>query len=179
MKKKNDERPEKRRNGFWQGLYLGVFTTLVLATAFVYLTLSTQGFRITLDPDRPAFMVRNQIKTEAFSVLSLLLEKIKVELPVAIEQAFLDPEWRFIAYEEGGVSLPREISEVTKDQFQKLTEKAVLLFLQGVELTPYIEELGQAALVEVKEAFKREIAGKTYHYQVNPMLSVPVTVLAR
>ena len=179
MKKTYGERPEEGKNRFWQGLCLGVFCTLFLTTAFVYTFLSAGGFRIELDPNQPALLVRDQIKTEAFTVLSLCLEKIKVELPVAIRQAFQNPAWRFIAAEEGAVSLPMEISEAAKDQLQKLAEQTVFGFLKEIDLTPYVEELGQTALFEVKEAFHRAVAGKTYHYQISPFLTVPVTVLAR
>lgn len=179
MKKTYGERPEEGKNRFWVGLYLGVFCTLFLTTALVFTFLSTKGFRITLNPNQPALLVRDQIKREAFSTLSLCLEKVKVELPVALRQAFQDPAWRFIPAEEGAVSLPLEISEAAKDQLQKLAEQTVLGFFKGIDLTPYVEELGQAALYEVKEAFHREVAGKTYQYKINPFLAVPVTVLAR
>ncbi|NLY91272.1 MAG: hypothetical protein GX081_06645 [Firmicutes bacterium] len=179
MKKKGGERPEEGKNRFWQGLCLGVFCALFLATALVSAFLSAGGFRITLDPSQPALLVRDQIKAEALTILGLCLEKMKVELPVAIRQAFQDPGWRFITAEEGAVSLPLEVSEAAKEQLLNLAEQTVLNFLKAIDLTPYIEDLGQTALHEVKAAFHREVIGKTYHYQINPYLAVPVTVTGR
>ncbi len=179
MKKNQGKGREEGKDRFWLGLYLGVFCTLLLTTALVYTFLSAGGFRIALDPNQPAFLVRDQIKAEAFSILSLCLEKLKVELPVAIRRTFQDPEWRFIITEEGAVSLPLEISEAAKDQLLKLAEQTVVGFLKEIDLTPYVEELGQTALFEVREAFHREVMGKTYHYQINPFLAVPITVTTR
>ncbi|HEY8392286.1 MAG TPA: hypothetical protein VIL83_06125 [Capillibacterium sp.] len=176
MKKKSGEGAEEGKNRFWQGLCLGVFCALFLATVSVYTFLSTGPFRIILDPGRPALWVRDQVKAEAATTLNLCLEKIKVELPVALRQAFQDPAWRFITAEEGAVSLPAEISEAAKDQLQSLAEQTVLDFLKKFDLTPYIEDLGQTALFGVQTAIRREVAGKTYHYELTPFLTVPVMV---
>lgn len=176
MKKKYGDEKEKGTNRFWQGLYLGLFCALFLATALVYIFLSTGPFRITLDPSQPALWVREQIKAEAATVLNLCLEKMKVELPVALRRAFQDPVWRFIPADEGAVSLPVEIGEAAQEQLQRLAEQTVFHFLKEFDLTPYIEDLGQTALFEVKAAFQREVAGRTYHYQLSPFLTVPVMV---
>ncbi|NLC52858.1 MAG: hypothetical protein GX770_02695 [Firmicutes bacterium] len=176
MKKTDSAKTMPGKNGFWSGLCLGVFCSLFLATVFVYTYLSVGGFRIQLDRDRPALFIRDQIKTEAFTEFNLFLEKLKLELPAAIKRAFQVPESLFIPYEEGAVSLPREIGAAAREQFQRLAVETVLDFLQQVDLTPYVEEIGQEALAKARKVFNQEVAGKTYYHDAHPLLAIPVQV---
>ena len=178
MKKTQSAKTEPQKNGFWSGLCLGVFCSLFLATVLVYTYLSVGGFRIQLDRDRPALFIRDQIKAEAFSEFNLFVEKLKLELPAAIKRAFQAPKSLFIPYEDGAVSLPREIGTAAREQFQRLAVETVLEFLQGVDLTPYVEEIGQEALAKARKVFNREVAGKTYYYDAHPLLAIPVRVAA-
>lgn len=166
----------RKKNGFWSGLCLGVFCSLFLSTVLVYTCLSVAGFRIQLDRERPAVFIRDQIKAEAFSEFSLLLEKLKIELPAAIERALQVPESLFIPYEEGAVSLPQGMGEAAREHFQRLTAQVVREFLQKVDLTPYVEEIGQEALANARKALNQEVAGRTYYYQAHPLLTIPVRV---
>ncbi|HHW12241.1 MAG TPA: hypothetical protein GXX33_04485 [Firmicutes bacterium] len=176
MKKTPSTNTEPQKNGFWSGLCLGVFCSLFLATVLVYTYLSVGGFRIQLDQDRPALFMRDQIKAEAFSEFNLLLEKLKLELPAALKRAFQAPESLFIPYEDGAVSLPREIGVVAREKFQQLAVEAVLEFLQRVDLTPYVEEIGQEALAKARQVLNQEVAGKTYYFDAHPLLAIPVQV---
>lgn len=176
MKKTNTAKTEPHKSGFWAGLCLGVFCALFLATVLVYTYLSVGGFRIQLDRDQPAFFLRDQIKAEAFAEFNLFVEKLKLELPAAINRAFQVPESLFIPYEEGAVSLPPGMGAAAREHFQRLAVEAVRAFLQRVDPTPFVEEIGQEALAKTREAFKREVAGKTYYYDVHPLLAIPVRV---
>ncbi|NLM36723.1 MAG: hypothetical protein GX202_01190 [Firmicutes bacterium] len=176
MKKTPSAQTEPLKNGFWSGLCLGVFCSLFLATVLVYTYLSGGGFRIQLDRDQPALFIRDQLKTEVFSEFHLFLEQLKLELPAALKRAFQDPESLFIPYEDGAVSLPREMGAAAREQFQRLAVATVLEYLQRVDLTPYIEEIGQEALAKARQVFSQEVAGKTYFYEVYPLLAIPVHV---
>ena len=94
VKKTNDESAEQSNNGFWHGLYLGVFCSLFLGTIFVCPYLSAGGFRIKTDWN-----------------LSALLAQIKLELPAVLRRTVQDPESIFIPYEEGAVSLPLNLEK--------------------------------------------------------------------
>jgi hypothetical protein len=176
VKKRQSAKTETKKSSFWSGLCLGVFCSLFLATVLVYTYLSVGGFQIQLDRDRPARLIRDQIKAEAFAEFNLFVEKLKRELPVAIKRAFQVPESLFIPYEDGAVSLPREIGTAAREQFQNLAVETVLEFLQRVDLAPYVEEIGQEALAKARQVFNQEVAGKTFYYEAHPLLAIPVQV---
>lgn len=132
MKKTNTAKTEPHKSGFWAGLCLGVFCALFLATVLVYTYLNVGGFRIQLDRDRPAFFLRDQIKAEAFAEFNLFVEKLKLELPAAINRAFQVPESLFIPYEEGAVSLPPGMGAAAREHFQRLAVEAVRAFCNGL-----------------------------------------------
>ncbi|HBG16632.1 MAG TPA: hypothetical protein DDW93_07600 [Firmicutes bacterium] len=179
MKEKAIEEPKKGSNGFWKGLTLGVFVSLFLSTTALYYYLGMVGFQINLDQSIPAILIRDQIKQEASLELSVLLEKLRIELPAAIRQNFQRLDRLMIRFEDGEVSLPREVGELVKKELQSIAEKSVFDSLTEIDLTPYIEELGQAALAQTRSTLDTEVAGKTYNFKANPWLTIPITIQAK
>ncbi len=178
MKEKAPEQPAVRTGGFWRGLTIGVFVSLFLYTIVLYYFLAIVGLQIELDRSTPAFLLRDQIKEEASVELGVLLEKLRIELPSVLRRNFQRLERVMVPFEEGAVSLPREVGELLKAEMQSLAEQSIYDALQRIDLQPYIEGLGQAALVQTSQIIDLEIAGKTYNYQASPWLSIPIRIKA-
>ena len=176
MKEKAQEQPAIRTGGFWKGLTIGVFVSLFLYTTVLYYFLGIVGLQIDLDRSSPAFLIRDQIKQEASVELGVLLEKLKIELPAAIRRNFQRLDHLMVPFADGAVSLPREAGEALKAELQGLAEQSIFQALQEIDLQPYIEELGQAALVQTRRTLDTEIAGKTYNFQASPWLSIPIQI---
>lgn len=176
VKGKTQEQPATKKNGFWKGLTIGVFASLFLYTTVLYYFLGIVGLQIDLDRSNPAFLIRDQIKQEASVELGVLLEKLKIELPDAIRRNFQRLDRLVVRFEDGVVSLPHEAGEVLKTELQSLAEQSIFDALQEIDLQPYIEELGQAALVQTSRTLDTEIAGKTYNFQASPWLSIPIRI---
>jgi hypothetical protein len=99
VKKTKAESTEQISHGFWQGLFLGVFSSLFLATFFVCAYLSAGGFRSGHEWN-----------------LAAIFTQIRLELPRALRRTLQDPERIFIPYEEGAVSLPGNLGETVQDK---------------------------------------------------------------
>lgn len=99
VKKTKAESTEQISHGFWQGLFLGVFSSLFLGTFFVCAFLSAGGFQIGQDWN-----------------LAALFNQIKLELPAVLSRTLQDPERLFIPYEEGAISLPVNLGETVQDK---------------------------------------------------------------
>ncbi|NLW56788.1 MAG: hypothetical protein GX050_09305 [Firmicutes bacterium] len=178
MKEKTPEQPGVQKSGFWRGLTIGVFASLFLYTIVVYYFLGIVGLQIELDRSNPAFLLRDQIKQEASVELGVLIEKLKIELPTVLRRNFQRLDRIMVPFAEGAVSLPRETGELLKAELQSLAEQSIYDALQKIDLQPYIEGLGQAALVQTCQIFDLEIAGKTYNFQASPWLSIPIRIKA-
>ena len=132
MKKPTPQRPNRIKAVFGPDFAFGLFCALFLATVLVYTYLNVGGFRIQLDRDRPAFFLRDQIKAEAFAEFNLFVEKLKLELPAAINRAFQVPESLLHPYEEGAVSLPPGMGAAAREHFQRLAVEGCAPFCNGL-----------------------------------------------
>lgn len=164
---------------FWLGLTIGVCSVLFLYTLVLYIGVGVIGFKITVDQENLAMMIKERVKTEVSRELPILVEKIKTELPMEIAANLQDFDRITIQIGDGAIPLPPEAGEVFKDEFKLLAEEAITGSLESMDLTPYIEDLGQAAYHLAEKTLSEEVIGKKYYFRANRWLTVPISVLAR
>lgn len=167
--------------GFWAGLTLGGLIVLLFYTFILYAYVTVSGFRVTVDQENLAVLIKERVKAEVAKELPVLIGKIKDELPREIE-ANLVENFRDISIkigDSGSIDLPPEAADVFRDEFRVLVEEAILDTLDHIELTPYIDDLGQAAYYLTVKTLQDEVIGRTYRFQAHRWLSVPITIVAQ
>lgn len=166
--------------GFWAGLTVGSSLALLFYTFILYAYVTGSGFRITVDQEKPAVLIKERVKAEVAKELPGLIGKIKAELPREI-RANLEENFRDISIkigESGSIDLPPEAADVFREEFRVLVEEAILDTLDRIELTPYVDVLGQAAYYLTVRTLQDEVIGRTYRFQAHRWLSVPITIVA-
>jgi len=182
--KKKSANPEKKtaaqtssKTRFWSGLVVGIFLVLFLYTFLLYAYVTISGFRIVLDQKNVALLIKERVKAEVAKELPVLVSRIKYEIPREIEANLEDFNHISIRIGDGSIDLPPEAAGVFREEFRVLAEAAILDTLDTLELTPYVEDLGQAAYYLAEQTLNDEVIGKTYRFNAHPWLSVPITVI--
>lgn len=179
-REKTASTPQKR-TGFWLGLTLGVSIVLFFYTFILYTYITVSGFRVTVDQENLATLIKERVEVEVAKELPVLVGKIKYELPLEIE-ANLVEDFRDISIQigdSGSIDLPPEAADVFREEFRVLAEEAIFDTLDNIELTPYIEGLGEAAYYLTQKTLQDEVIGQTYRFQAHRWLSVPITIVAQ
>lgn len=161
---------------FWAGLLTGVFGTVFLITVTGFLFLRESGLSISIDQETLARQVQERVQVEVAKELPNLLSKVKNDVPKAISENLTDFNDVSIQIGSGNFPLPPEATNVFKEEFQGMAEEAVIKTIDGFMLDPYVEQIGLASYGFVKSTLQTEFVGKTFTFQANPWLSIPITV---
>lgn len=161
---------------FWAGMLTGVFATIFLATVVGFFVIRASGLSISIDQETLARQVQERVQAEVAKELPNLLTKVKSDVPKAIAENLTDFNQVSIQIGSGNFPLPVEATNVFKEEFQGMAEEAIVKTIDGFVLDPYVEQIGQASYGFVKNTLQKEFVGKTFSFQANPWLSIPITV---
>ncbi len=171
-----DETEKPERNGrFFRGMLAGVFCTLFLLTAAGYYLLNVHGFSIFLDEEKLASTVRTKVQARAEQELPVILAKLTGDAG-SIMLAKAESPNLTLEIGQKKVVLPPETMALLKEQFQAAASATLKDTVAGFDTAPYAGELAETAAQMVQETLAQEIYGRTFRFQANKWLSVPVTV---
>ena len=83
-----------------------------------------------------------------------------------------------LTLELGGrrLALPTETTALMWNEFRDAAKESVQATLKDFDLSPYADELAEEAYQMVQKTLAEEVYGKTFRFQANRWLSLPVTV---
>jgi hypothetical protein len=161
---------------FWTGVLTGVFATVFLMTLVGYYVIKVNGVAVAIDQNMMAKTVQEKVQAEVAKELPVLLTQVKQEVPKAIAKNMSDFDQVSIQIGSGKFPLPAEATQVFKEEFQGMAEKAVINTIDTFQVDPYVRQIGDASYTFVKKTLHDEILGKKFSFQANRWLTLPVTV---
>lgn len=161
---------------FWTGFLTGVFATVFFITLIGYYVIKVNGIAVAVDQNLMARTVREKVQAEVAKEIPALLSEVKLRVPKAITNNMTNFDHVSIQIGSEQFPLPADASRVFKEQFQGIAEEAVIQTINTFEVEPYIQQIGQASYKFVQETLHDEVLGKTFSFQANRWLHLPVIV---
>lgn len=160
---------------FWRGVIVGVFSVILLATAAGYYLLSGRGVSIFIDQEQLSAAVRAKVRARAAEELPIMLARVADD---ATGRLLAQGDAPVLSLELAGrrLALPVETTALLWNEFRGMAKESVETTLKDFDLSPYANELAEESYQMVQKALAEEVYGKTFRFQANRWLSLPVTV---
>lgn len=162
---------------YWNGVFTGVFLGCFIISVTILLVVRVQGFKIAINPQKIAQLVQVKVQDEAKRDIPQILEQLKKELPLEITDNLQGLEDFTIGIGKSQVSLPVEVIEAIKGEFNRVIEEAIINTFNNYDTSEYEERIGKNAYEMVEMLLQRDIIGKTYIIKTNDWFSVPVKIV--
>lgn len=161
---------------FWQGVIVGVFGVVLMVTAIGGHLLSGRGVSIFIDQEMLADAVRAKVRARAAQELPVMLARVADDAAGRLLPAEGDAPVLTLQFGERRLVLPVETTNLLWNEFRGVAKESVHEALADFDLSPYASELAEEAYLMVQKTLSEEVYGKTFRFQANRWLSLPVTV---
>lgn len=174
---KDGDREELPRAGkrYWQGVLTGVFGAVFLLTAAGSLMINGRGLSIFIDQERLTAGVRLRIAEKAREKIPGIISKIAGEAAAGLLGGAPGPNLALMIGSRR-MDLPAQTVDYLREQLQTAAADALQETLAKQDFSPYADELADEAYRLVQRTLAEEVYGKTFRFQANRWLSLPVTV---